>query len=115
MGGTYVSALEDGTVRSFEISPEDAGLPLAKPEDLKGGAPEENAKALRALLEGQPGAYRDVVLFNTAAALMVSGKVTSLKDGVALAAETIDSGKALAKLDALIKVTNSLNQAVAHD
>ena len=114
-GTTYVAALENGKVRSFEISPEDAGLPLARPEDLKGGAPEENAKALRDLLEGQTGPYRDVVLFNTAAALMVSEKVTRLKDGVALAAEVIDSGKALAKLETLIKITNSLNEATDHD
>ena len=112
---TYVAALENGKVRSFEISPEDVGLPLAKPEDLKGGGPEENAKALRDLLEGQTGPYRDVVLFNTAAALMVSEKVTRLTDGVALAAEAIDSGKALAKLEALIKITNSLNEATDHD
>ena len=114
-GPTYVSALEDGKVRSFEISPEDAGLPLAKPEDLKGGAPEENAKALRDLLEGQTGPYRDVVLFNTAAALMVSEKVSNLKDGVAMAAEAIDSGKALAKLLALVAVTNSLNKATENE
>ena len=114
-GPTYVSALEDGKVRSFEISPEDAGLPLAKPEDLKGGAPEENAKALRDLLEGQTGPYRDVVLFNTAAALMVSEKVSSLKDGVTMAAEAIDSGKALAKLLALVAVTNSLNKATENE
>lgn len=110
-GSTFVSALENGTVRSFEIAPEDAGLPRAKPEDLKGAGPEENAKALRSLLEGESGPYRDVVLFNIAAALMVAEKVSNLKEGVALAAEVIDSGEALAKLDGLIRVTNSLNEA----
>jgi len=114
-GPTYVSALENGAVRSFEISPEDASLPRARPEDLKGAGPESNARALRALLEGQPGAYRDVVLFNSAAALMVADKVQNLKDGVAMAAEAIDSGKALARLDALIEVTNRATEAAADE
>ena len=105
-GTTFVASLENGKVETFEITPEEAGLPRGKPEDLKGGEPAENAAALARVLEGETGAYRDIVLMNTAAALIVAGRVSSLKDGVTLAAESIDSGAAKAKLDGLIAVTN---------
>ncbi len=104
-GPTHVSALENGAVRSFEIHPEEAGLPLAKPEDLKGGDPEVNAKALRAVLNGEKNAYRDIVLFNTAAALVMAEAAPDLKAGVEIGIESIDSGKAVAKLDGLIAAT----------
>ena len=71
-----------GKIRTFEISPEDAGLPRAKPEALKGGDGEHNAKALLDVLKGKPGAFRDIALFNAAAALIVAGKAKDLKDGV---------------------------------
>ncbi len=106
-GPSRVASLENGAVTTFEIHPEEAGITLAKPEDIRGGMPEENAKALAAVLDGGKGPYRDIVLLNSAAALIVGGKVTSLQDGVALAAEVIDSGKARQKLDALIAITNS--------
>ena len=86
--------------------PEDAGVPRAAPEDLKGGAPEENAAALTALLDGAPGPYRDIVLLNGAGALVVAGKTQDLKDAAAQAAGSIDSGKAKAVLEAIVAITN---------
>lgn len=105
-GPTYVTELRDGAVCSFEISPDDAGLPLARPEDLKGGLPAENARALREVLSGAKNAYRDIVLLNTAASLIVAGKAGNLKDGVEMAAESIDSGSAADRLEKLVAVSN---------
>jgi len=102
-----VASLENGKIETFEISPVDAGLPTVTPDDLRGGQPEENAAALRALLEGEVGAYRDIVLLNSAAALIIAGKVASLGEGAKLAGEVIDSGRAKAKLAALSTITNS--------
>ncbi|AXC49793.1 anthranilate phosphoribosyltransferase [Paracoccus suum] len=93
-----VAALEDGVVREFEISPEDAGLPVHPFEAIIGGDPAQNAAALRALLAGAPGAYRDAVLLNAAAALIVAGTAPNLREGVERAAESIDSGRAAARL-----------------
>ncbi len=104
-GPSHVTALEGGELTSFEVSPEEAGLPLAKPDDLKGGSPEVNAQAIRDLLDGQAGAYRDIVLFNAAASLIVAGKAATLTDGAAMAAEAIDNGKAKAALDSLAAIT----------
>lgn len=107
-GASSVAALdEDGTIREFELSPADAGLPTHPFEAIMGGAPEENAAAFRALLGGAKGAYRDAVLLNAAAALIVAGKVEDLRDGVRLAAESIDSGRAGAKVAALATVTQA--------
>lgn len=106
-GATYVSELKDGKVSSFEVTPEDAGLPRADPDDLKGGDPAENAAAITALLAGAPGPYRDIVLINAAAALIVADKAPDLKAGVALAAKAIDSGAAKATLARLIALTAS--------
>ncbi len=103
---SFVAELKDGTVSTFEVSPEDAGLPFAKPEDLKGGDGEVNAAAIRDLLDGELSAYRDVVLFNASASLMVAGKADNLIEGVGIAAEAIDSGKAKAGLIKLIEITN---------
>ncbi len=105
-GPSYVAALKDGKVRTFEVAPEDAGLPRVEADDLKGGSPEENAAALRALLAGTPGPYRDIVLFNAAGALLVAGKVNKLAAGVILAAQSIDDGQAADALDKLVKITN---------
>ncbi|MDG1282696.1 MAG: anthranilate phosphoribosyltransferase [Pseudorhodobacter sp.] len=102
-----VAALKDGQIREFEISPEDAGLPLHPFEDILGGTPAENAKAFRALLNGQSGAYRDAVLLNAAAALLVAGKAGTLTEGVALARSSIDSGAARAKVEALARLTTA--------
>ena len=105
-GASYVSALEDGKVRSFEVTPEEAGLPRANPADLKGGDPAHNAAALRAVLDGAKSAYRDIAVFNAAAALIVAGKAEGLKQGAAVAAEAIDSGRARAVLERLVAVSN---------
>ncbi len=102
---SQVAALKDGQITEFTISPEDAGLPRHPFEDIIGGEPEQNAAAFRALLEGQTGAYRDAVLLNAAAALLVAEKVTDLRDGARMAAESIDSGAAKARLVALSQVT----------
>ena len=105
-GPTYVVALEDGEITEFEVTPEQAGLPLATLEDLCGGEAEENAAALNALLQGAKGAYRDVVLFNAAAALMIAGKAADLPAGVAIAADAIDDGLALEKLHRIVEISN---------
>ena len=104
-GVTWVAKLENGAVTDAEISPEDAGLPVHPFEAIVGGSPAQNAIALRDLLGGAKSAYRDAVLLNTAAALVVADKVDNLPDGVAMAAESIDSGKAQQKLDALAHIT----------
>ncbi|KQW22961.1 anthranilate phosphoribosyltransferase [Afipia sp. Root123D2] len=106
-GPTYVAALEGGDIRSFEITPAEAGLPNASAEDLKGGDAEANAASLRAVLEGKPGAFRNVALLNAAAALVVAGKAKDLKDGVALGTKSLDSGAAMGKLQHLIKVSHA--------
>ena len=105
-GATWVSALEDGKVRNFEVTPEEAGLARANPADLKGGDPAYNAAALRAVLDGANSAYRDIAVFNAAAALIVAGKAEDLKHGAAIAAEAIDSGRARAVLERLVAVSN---------
>ena len=104
-GTTWVAALDRGVVREFEIHPEEAGLPVHPIEAVLGGSPEDNAAALRALLDGGPGAYRDAVLLNAAAALVIAGRAASLKDGVAVARESIDGGAAKAKVAALARAT----------
>uniref|UniRef100_UPI0035619594 anthranilate phosphoribosyltransferase n=1 Tax=Actibacterium sp. TaxID=1872125 RepID=UPI0035619594 len=104
-GKTDVAALENGKITGFEVHPEDAGLPVHPLRDILGGTPEENGIALRALLEGTKGAYRDAVLLNAAAALMVADKVSTLKDGAAMAAESIDSGAAMRAVQTLAKIT----------
>lgn len=105
-GVSWVAVLEeDGSVKETELHPEDFGLPTHPFEDILGGDPAHNARAFKALLQGEPSAYRDAVLLNSAAALVVSGKAGDLKDGVAMARDSIDSGKAKAKIDALAKLT----------
>lgn len=104
-GESQVVELAHGTIREFTVAPEDAGLRRAPAEALKGGEPAENAAALQALLEGAPGAYRDVVLLNAGAALVIAGKAEGLRDGAMLAARAIDGGAALAVLDRLRQMT----------
>ena len=106
-GPTFVAELKNGEIRSFEITPEDAGLPRAGPDALRGGDAEANAISLRAVLDGKPGAFRDVALFNAAAALIVAGKATDLKHAVAMGQTSLDSGAALEKLQRLVTVTNA--------
>ena len=105
-GPTDAAILKDGKIRGATIHPEDAGLPVHPFRDILGGTPEENATAFRALLAGQPGAYRDAVLLNAAAALVIAEKAADLKDGVAIAAQSIDSGKAREKVEGLARVTS---------
>ncbi len=113
-GPTEVAEWKNGTVRRFQVSPQDAGLPLADIESLRGGDAEANAQALRAVLDGAPGPYRDIVLLNAAAALLVADRAEDLKSGVALAARSIDDGKASAALEALARITStSLPEAEA--
>jgi anthranilate phosphoribosyltransferase len=106
-GPTFVAALEDGRIRTFEIAPEDAGLPRVAGEALKGGDAEANARALRGVLEGKPSAYRDVALINAAAALVVAGKARTLKEGVALGATSLDTGAAAERLMRLSAVSHA--------
>ena len=106
-GISWVAALENGAVSEFEVHPEEASLPVHNFEDILGGTPEENAIAFTALLDGAPGAYRDAVLLNSAAALKVAGQVVDLKDGVALARESIDSGAAKSKIKAVADITHA--------
>jgi anthranilate phosphoribosyltransferase len=105
-GSTSVAALENGNIRTFEVTPEDAGLTCSSPGSLKGGDADANAVALRSVLEGKPSAYRDVALLNAAAALIVAGKAKDLKEGVAIGTRTLDSGAAAAKLKQLVAVSN---------
>lgn len=105
-GESYVAELTaQGDVRRFTITPEDAGLPRASLDDLKGGDPAYNARALKALLEGAPGAYRDIVVLNAAAALVLADRADDLKDGAAQAATAIDEGRAKQALDTLVAIT----------
>jgi anthranilate phosphoribosyltransferase len=106
-GPTAVAALENGKVHLFEITPESVGLKRAKSDDLKGADAKTNAQALKAVLGGGDGAYRDVAVMNAGAALVVAGAANDLKDGVALAQKSIQSGAANARLDRLIAVSNA--------
>lgn len=97
-GPTYIAELESGNVTEKTLTPDDFGLPASDPKDLLGGEAKENAAALQALLEGQSSAYRDIVLANTAAVLMIHGDSDNLKDAVQIAAKSIDGGLALQTL-----------------
>ncbi|MEM9241559.1 MAG: anthranilate phosphoribosyltransferase, partial [Pseudomonadota bacterium] len=105
-GVSWVAALEeDGQVVEIDLHPEEAGLPVHPFEAIVGGTPEENAAAFRDLLDGAPGAYRDAVLLNASAALVVAGKASDLKAGVEMASESLDSGAAKDKIQNLARVT----------
>ncbi|GHG87634.1 anthranilate phosphoribosyltransferase [Pseudodonghicola xiamenensis] len=105
-GVSWVAALEeDGSVREVELHPEDAGLPVHPFEEIVGGTPKENARAFAALLAGEQSAYRDAVLLNSAAALVIAGAAPDLRAGVMAARESIDSGGAKRKVDQLARIT----------
>ncbi|MCB1543175.1 MAG: anthranilate phosphoribosyltransferase [Rhodoblastus sp.] len=106
-GVTHVVELKDGNIHAFDITPEDAGVQRAKLADLKGGDPSHNAAALTAVLDGAHGPYRDIAILNSAAALIVAGKAANLKEGAALAAQSIDEGRARAALARLVAVSNA--------
>ncbi len=105
-GATDVAELKDGKVTLFAVTPADAGLPPAKLSDLKGGDAAANATAIRDVLSGRPGPFRDIVLLNAAAALVVGAKASNLIEGVRLASHAIDTGAARTALDRLIVITN---------
>ncbi len=105
-GTSMVAELKDGEITTFEVTPEEFGLPRASLANLKGGDGKENARALRAMLGGQAGAFRDIVLFGSAAALTIAGKAADLKEGLGLAAEAVDSGGAAQVLERLVAITN---------
>ena len=105
-GATYVSEINQGKLSSFEIAPEDAGLPRADGADLKGGDAETNAAAITALLAGEPGPYRDIVVLNAGASLVVADKAGDLTEGVGLATDAIASGKARETLANLVAISN---------
>jgi anthranilate phosphoribosyltransferase len=112
-GPSYVADLNDGAVCTSEVLPSDAGLPLARPQDLRGGDAETNAAAMRAMLGGEHGPFRDVVVYNAAAALIVAGRAASLREGAERAAEAIDAGRAMATLRRLVEITNVAPQQPA--
>ena len=105
-GETEVAELAGGEIRSFTLTPEAVGLKRHSKEELRGGDAAYNAGELRAMLTGAAGAYRDTVLMNAGAGLVVAGKVTTLADGIAAAAQAIDSGRALAVLEKLVEISN---------
>lgn len=106
-GYTKVSECRDGQVNTFYLHPGDVGIPKAQPDALRGGDAPENAAIARAVLNGEPGAARDIVLLNTAAALLVAGRVADVKEGVKLGADAIDSGRASSVLEILLRVSNT--------
>jgi anthranilate phosphoribosyltransferase len=106
-GATHVAALENGVVRTFEITPEQVGLERVKPEALRGGEAKENAQALSGVLKGEKSAFRDVAVLNAAAGLMVAGRAKELKQAVALAQASIDTGEAASRLQRLVASSNA--------
>lgn len=105
-GPTHVAQIEGGSLTTFEITPEQYGLPRATLDDLRGGEPADNAVAMTQLFDGAPGAYRDIVLLNSAAALFVADRVDTIEAGIAMARDAIDSGKAKQTLARLVAVSN---------
>jgi anthranilate phosphoribosyltransferase len=105
-GATTVAEFKDGRVRSFEVVPEDAGLPRATLDALKGGEPAHNAALMRGVLAGETGPLRDVVLLNAAAGFIIAGRAADLREGAAIAADALDSGKAAGVLERLVAETN---------
>jgi anthranilate phosphoribosyltransferase len=104
-GATFISEFKNGALKSFTVTPEEAGLPRARAEDLKGGDPADNARALNRVLDGERGPYRDIAVLNAAAALIVAGKAAALRDGAAFAARSIDTGAAKEALAALVAIS----------
>jgi len=105
-GPSYVAELKGGTVSTFEVTPEDAGILPVQAEALKGGDPKTNAAAITAMLDGKAGPYRDVVVYNAAAALIVADRAETLAQGAALATRSIDDGAAKTALEKLIAISN---------
>lgn len=107
LGETKISELKDGEIKTYRIEPEQFGLRRVAPKELEGGGPAENAEILRAVLSGEKGPRRDIVVLNAAAAIYVGDRARSLEEGIKKAEESIDSGRALEKLERLIEVSNA--------
>ncbi len=107
---TTVCEIKDGWYKMYTITPEQFGLERCTKDDLKGGSPQENAEILKAVLSGEKGAKRDAVLMNAGASLYIGGKADSMQDGIKLAAELIDSGKAMAALEKLVEISNKTEE-----
>jgi anthranilate phosphoribosyltransferase len=108
-GESRISEVREGSVRTYAVRPEDFGVPSASIKDLRGGDREQNADIIRAILDGEPGPRRDIVVMNAAAALVAGAHARDLKDGVGLAAQSIDSRAARGKLDALVALSGRLS------
>lgn len=108
---TSVCEIKDGWIKNYTIKPEDFGMERCRREDLRGGTPQENARITLSLLDGERGAKRNAVLLNAGAALYIGGKAESMKEGVALAGELIDSGKARKTLDDVVRISNAAEEA----
>ena len=106
-GTTWISELKNGSIRSFELTPEACGITRSSLDDLKGGDAAHNAEALRQVLEGQSSAFRDAAVMTAGAALVVAGRSTNIKEAVAMAQDAVNTGAALRALDTLIQVSNS--------
>ena len=106
-GKTFVSELKKGSIKNYEVTPEEFGLPRSKPDSVKGGTAKDNAELLRSILSGKKGPCRDIVLMNAAAALLAGDKVTTLGQGITLAEQAIDNGKALQKVEELISFSHN--------
>ena len=108
---TSVCEIKDGWIKNYTIKPEDFGMERCRREDLSGGTPQENARITLSLLDGEKGAKRNAVLLNAGAALYIGGKAESMKEGIALAGELIDSGKARKTLDDVVRISNAAEEA----
>jgi len=108
-GPTYIAELKQGEIREFSLTPEEFGISQASEDDLKGGDPEFNAAAIKRLLAGETGAFRDIVLMNAGAALVISGKAKAMQDGIDAARAAIDSGAAARTLDRMVAISRGEN------
>ena len=106
-GPTLIAELENGNIREFEVNPKDVGIPVTKLANLKGGTPAYNAGAILSMLNGENSAYRDIVIFNAAAGLLIADKAYDLNEGRKMAAQAIDTGMAKQTLKNLVQITNS--------
>ena len=110
-GTTRVVEVDGPELHSYEVSPEDVGLPRARPEDLAGGPPDRNAETTRRIFEGEPGPQRDLAVLNAGAAIYVAGRAATLEEGVRAAEAALDDGRAAATLDRLVEMTTELAPA----
>jgi len=109
-GKTHIVELKDGSITEFDISPKDMGLDSSSLEDIKGGDADYNAAAILGLMRGEKGAFRDIVLLNAGAAIHIAGKAVDLKEGIAIAAEQIDDGKAEKIMQRWIRLTQTAHE-----